>query len=331
MKDLFSKCGYNCGRCPSYRVNLKTADDRKRCSDGWFKYFGFRLTAPKLRSCDGCQTPNSENPLLYISCRVRKCAQRNGAKTCAHCSAFPCEDVNQVGNAENLRERIENRLESVVPEKDYAVFIEPYEGIKNLERIRSSLCPQDIVEMETLSRRRRIFDFPEDLPFSGKKTKAFQALHRLLSGLDTIEGVSYARKEALNTSRTHLLRILWGFGLCGRFDRQRRHLEMDSVTYRSLKLLSYPFEKVKRVFLAFKEFGVLCLFVPPEEDGWLTPTGALKEADWRVEMSFRKGIGGEDTLKALKEYSLLLDKKYGEEAFKHFARAEMKMLKKEDS
>lgn len=70
-----------------------------------------------------------------------------------------------------------------------------------------------------------------------------------------------------------------------------------------------------------------CQFFPPEEGGWLTPTGALKSGPWLVRMSFDKRIGGADTLVALKEYSSSLEEKYGGEVFKHFAQADMRWLK----
>ncbi|MGD2294963.1 MAG: DUF3795 domain-containing protein [Candidatus Aminicenantes bacterium] len=192
MKDRFAKCGYDCSRCPSYRENIKTEKDRRRCSDGWHKYHGFRITAPKIRSCDGCQVPDDENPVRYISCRVRKCAIRNGALTCAHCSAYPCVDVRAVGNAEGLRVLTEERLGASLPEEDYAVFVEPYEGIKHLNQIRASLNPREIVPVKLVSLKPKIVDFPQGLPLPPKKTASFQSLHRLLLALNTIQEVPYA-------------------------------------------------------------------------------------------------------------------------------------------
>ena len=52
MRDLFSKCGANCGRCPSYNENLLTDEARRRCSAGWHKYHGFRLSPEKILCCD---------------------------------------------------------------------------------------------------------------------------------------------------------------------------------------------------------------------------------------------------------------------------------------
>jgi hypothetical protein len=63
MRDLFSKCGANCGRCPAYRENVRTSEGRQRCSDGWHKYLRVRLNVQRCY-CDGCQTPDDENPAL---------------------------------------------------------------------------------------------------------------------------------------------------------------------------------------------------------------------------------------------------------------------------
>ena len=65
MTELFSKCGATCSRCPAYRENVSRYEDRQRCSDGWHKYLGARLH-PDRCYCDGCQTPDEEQPTLVI-------------------------------------------------------------------------------------------------------------------------------------------------------------------------------------------------------------------------------------------------------------------------
>ena len=200
---VFAKCGANCGRCPAYRENVRTADGRQRCSDGWHKYLGVRLTVQRCY-CDGCQTPDDENPVLVFSkygCKIRRCAVFNGVETCAHCSAYPCKDVRtQFSFDSESRERIAARLGAPVPEDEYLTFIEPYELHRHLDEIRASLSPEDIVEMTPVSVKPRIVDLPDDLPFSREETAAFEALHRLLAAVGTVSGVSHARQEALKES-----------------------------------------------------------------------------------------------------------------------------------
>jgi hypothetical protein len=331
MKDLFSKCGCNCGRCPSYKGNLQTDEDRQRCSDGWYKYLGFRLSPGKLRLCDGCQAPDEKNPVRYQNCYVRRCAVRNSVKTCAHCSAYPCDDVKNLHEVQRAgtRERIAARLGTPIPEEDYLTFIEPYEGIKHLDEIRASLGPEDIVEMTGVSVKPRIVDFPDDLPFSKEEASAFEALHRLIAVIESVNGVSYARQAALKKRRRHLLKILWAFGLFGeRKEEGGSHLVIDSETYLAQKIhSSYP--RVKDYFKALGKYGVHCEHVPLTEKGWLTPGGALRKREWFMRMSFDDNVGGVSALEALRSYTAKLDERYGKRAFRYFSKADMRVLGKD--
>jgi hypothetical protein len=329
-KDLFSKCGCNCGRCPSYKENLWTDEDRQRCSDGWHKYLGIRLNPGKLRLCDGCQAPDDESPIRYLNCYVRKCAVRNGVETCAHCSAYPCQDVKNLHAIQkaDARERIAARLGAPIPEEDYLAFIEPYEGIKHLDEIRASLGPEDIIEMTRVSVKPRVVDFPDEPPFSEEETSAFEALHRLLVAVETVEGVSYARQTALKKRRRHLLKILWAFGLFGeRKEEDGAYLVMDSETYLAQKIHS-SYSRVKDYCTALEEYGVHCEHVPLKEEGWLTPTGALRKGGWFMRMSFGDDAGGVSALNALQSYAARLEN-YGKRAFRYFSQADMRVFGEE--
>jgi hypothetical protein len=329
MQDLFAKCGCNCGRCPSYKGNLQTDEDRQRCSDGWHKYLGFRLSPGKLRPCDGCQAPEEENPVRYQSCYVRKCAVGNGVETCAHCSGYPCEDVKNLHEIQRAgaRERIAARLAAPIPEEDYLAFIEPYEGIKHLDTIRASLGPEDIVEMTKVSVKPRVADFPDDLPFSGEKAAALKALHRILAAVGSADGVSYAQQAALKKRRQHLLKLLWAFGRFGELKEEGgAHLVIDSETYLAQKIHS-SYSRLKGYCKALEGYGVHCEHVPLEEEGWLTPGGALRKEGWYMKMSFDDDAGGASTLEALGSYIAKLDEKYGERAFRYFSKADMRALK----
>jgi len=328
MKDLFSKCGANCGRCPSYKENLQTDEDRQRCSDGWHKYLGFRLSPGKLRLCDGCQAPDDENPVRYQNCYVRRCAVRNDVETCAHCSTYPCEDVKSLHEIQgaDARERIAARLGTPIPAEDYLAFIEPYEGLKHLDEIRASLAPEDIVEMTKVSVKPRVADFPDGLPFSEEETSAFEALHRLLAAVESADGVSYARQAALKKRRQHLLKMLWAFGLFGELKEEGgSHLVIDSETYLAQKIHS-SYSRVKDYFKTLEGYGVHCEHVPLTEEGWLTPGGALRRGGWFMKMSFDDDAGGVSALEALQSYAARLDERYGGRAFRYFSRGDMGVL-----
>ena len=324
--NTFSKCGINCGRCPSYKENLRTADDRQRCSDGWARYLGFRLTPGKLRPCDGCQAPDDEDPVRYQSCYVRKCAVKNGVPTCAHCSAFPCEDVPRVSIPADARESTATRLGTPIPEEDYLTFIEPYEGLKHLHEIRAALGPEDIVEMTKVSARPRIAAFPDDLPLSSEEVAALGAIHRLLAAVGTADGVSYARQTMLNKRRRHLLKMLWAFALLGeRGEAGGPHLVIDGETY-LVQGIHSSYSRVNDYLQELGEHGVHCEVVPLVEEGWLTPGGALRKLGWIMKMSCDDDAGGLSALEALRSYSAQLHEMYGKNAFRYFSKADMRVL-----
>lgn len=331
MSDLFAKCGNNCGRCPSYRENLKTDEDRQRCSDGWHKYLGFRLSPGKLRLCDGCQAPDDENPVRYQNCYVRRCAVRSGVETCAHCSNYPCEDLKALQDVN--REEIEARLGAPIPEEDYLTFIEPYEGMKHLDEIRASLGPEEIVEpTKPPPFKPKMVGFPEDLSFSKEETSAFKALHRLIRTINTIDADTYVVQERLKKRRQYFLKLLWTFGLLGELKEEGgSHLVIDSETYVAQKIPSSSdySRVVKHYFGTLEEYGVHCEIVPLMESEWLTPGGALRKKGWLMKMAFDDKTGGVSGLRALKTYTAKLDEKYGKEAYRRFSKADMRVLSNE--
>ena len=336
MKDLFAKCGNNCGRCPSYKENLKTDEDRQRCSDGWEKYLGFRLSPGKLRLCDGCQAPDDENPARYQNCYVRRCAVRNSVETCAHCSAYPqCEDVGMVSLSADARGKTAARLGSPIPEEDYLTFIEPYENLKHLDEIRASLGAEEIVEpTKPPAFKPKTVDFPEDLPFYREETSAFKALHRLMRTINTVDADTYVMQERLKKRRQYFLKLLWTFGLLGEPQEEGgSHLVIESETYVAQKIPSSSGYStlVKHYFGTLEEYGVRCEIVPLMETGWLTPGGALRKHGWFMKMSFDDSAGGVSGLKALRTYTAKLNEKYGKRAFRYFSKADMRVLSNEQS
>ena len=198
MKDLFGKCGFNCGRCPAYKGNAKTEEARQRGSDGWKKYYGFRIRLDRMY-CDGCPTPDEENPVLLApTCTIRKCAVLNGVETCAHCSGYrACMHDLVIFHPDINREKIEDRMGAPIPEEDYIAFIEPYQHLDHLDEIRASLDPEDIVDAEVSAVKSRIADFPGDLPLSKKETAAYKSLYRLLAAVASISGDTHAQQMQL--------------------------------------------------------------------------------------------------------------------------------------
>ena len=326
MEDFFSKCGFNCGRCPTYKENLRSDEDRQRCSDAWKKYFNLRLKPEKLRRCDGCQTPDDENPVRYVNCTARKCAVFNSFETCAVCSEYPCDELSQYWPTSDAIQKKEDRLGSPIPEDEYLAYVEPYEGQRHLNTIRASLTPDEIKEVKKVTAIPKLVDFPNNLSMPKEKINGLRALYKILSTLECGDNISYARQLVLKKRRQHILKTLWAFGRFGKFENDdNASLILDSETYSEQKIHSYR-TIVTDYIETLKKHGVYCDLVPLDEEKWLTPTGGLRKKGWFMRMLFHEKAGGLNALKSLIQYTSKLYEIHGKDAFRYFVRADMRIF-----
>jgi hypothetical protein len=326
MEELIAICGCNCSRCPSYNENLRTIEDRMRCSRGWEKYFQIKIKPEKLRSCDGCAIPDQDRKEYYLNCRVRKCANFNGVKNCAYCLAYPCQDVQTIHSVQKpgARERIEERLGYKMPQNDYLSIIEPYEGINHLDAIRRSLKSTDIIEMTPVSKVPQIVPFPEEIPFNMKEKCAYRQIHSLISSVEVGRNVSYARRMEMDNNRKNILKLLWTLGLFGELDKGGKFLTVRSDKYAAQKIASYHSE-VQELILLLSRYGIDGEIVPIDDKVWRTAGGALRKEGWYMKLSAQKGLN-QEIFDAMKNFVGLLIEKYGKNAFRHFAKADMRVL-----
>ncbi len=133
MEPILTRCGYRCDLCLAFKPNIaKHPTDRQKLSDGWYKYFGFRI-APADLCCDGCMSDNPK--LIDTSCPVRPCALERGLDNCAQCEQYMCDKLKT--RIVSLAE-VRQRTGFEVPEHDYICFIRPYENTPRLDAYRSS-------------------------------------------------------------------------------------------------------------------------------------------------------------------------------------------------
>jgi hypothetical protein len=123
MNPIIARCGYRCDLCPAYRENIHGPEDQQRTSDGWFKYFGFRIPPEKIR-CDGCCDERREAHRIDAACPIRPCAIARGMNTCADCPECGCEHFQ---SRTVTRQSVEQRTGAPVPPDDYRWFVLPYE------------------------------------------------------------------------------------------------------------------------------------------------------------------------------------------------------------
>ncbi|MBM3127948.1 MAG: DUF3795 domain-containing protein [Chloroflexi bacterium] len=133
MQPILTRCGYRCDLCLAYKPSVeRNPANRQKLSDGWFKYFGFRLPASEI-CCDGCMSDNPK--LIDQSCPVRPCVIARGLDNCAQCELYICDKLE-----ERLvtHEEVKQRVGAEIPDDDYVCFIQPYENKKRLDALRRS-------------------------------------------------------------------------------------------------------------------------------------------------------------------------------------------------
>ncbi len=298
---------------------------------------------PIRTPCVTCTIPDFEIPkgskLPNRRCLIRQCVDRTGIANCAHCSRFPCDTAKATAGVWN-RGNIEKRLGIPISEEEYHAFVEPFEGINRLETIRATLKPEEIVEPVKVQKSEvKIADFPQNLPFSKEETASFKAVHKLLatmkrSSLGLRDTDTFAQQQRLENRRIHVLRFLWIFGRCGKFEKEgNTHLVVDAWNYEASRgsektLAIWSFVK-DTVFKVLSEYGVCCERVALKgvtEEDLVTGTGYLRSKGWVMKISFDEKIGGPTALKALQTFARKLHQKYDKKAFKCFPDADMRIL-----
>ena len=133
MEAILTRCGYRCDLCLAYKPNVdKNPSNRQKLSDGWYKYFGFRLP-PERIICEGCMSDHPE--LIDKGCPVRPCVIEKGLDNCSQCERYVCEKLTE---RIVVYEQVKDRVAVEIPEDDYLCFIRPYENKKRLDSIKTS-------------------------------------------------------------------------------------------------------------------------------------------------------------------------------------------------
>lgn len=132
MEPILTRCGYRCDLCLAYKPSIEqNPSNRQKLSDGWFKYFGFRLPAEEI-CCDGCM---SENPkLIDKDCPVRPCVIARGLDNCAQCERYVCDKLKQ---RLVVYEQLRKKAGAGITDDDYRCFIQAYENKLRLDALRS--------------------------------------------------------------------------------------------------------------------------------------------------------------------------------------------------
>jgi hypothetical protein len=318
------KCGCDCTNCPTYKDNIKTMQERIKCSAGWSKYLNIKLSPEKLRACDGCSLPDSERKIYYLNCTVRKCCMENNIKNCASCKLYPCDELKNVHSIVNIRtkEEFTSKTGKSITNEDYMIFIEPYAGIKHLNEIRNNIQKSEIKDYKKYSVKIKFEDFPGSLT-NNNEINSLKRIYTFLTSIGVQKDISYARYLAVKKRREMLLNIIWVMALFGEFkETNSSFLELDAKTFLSQKVYGM-YNKLKDCFKELKEHKIYCDIIPLDTKRWLTPTGGLRNEGWKIIMSFGSDIIDINALGTFIKYVKRLNDKYKKKAYAYFNKAEL--------
>jgi hypothetical protein len=347
MTENVAKCGADCNICPWSKTvqDPMTKEQYAEYCIGCKKTLGFAPTGP-YQNCVGCQTPEEDWPegtrIPLRNCLIRLCVMRTGVKNCAYCSRFPCAYIIDRAD-EWSRENIEKKYGKAISDEDFNTYILPFERFSRLEKIHATLTPNHLFEVKTIPPiKPKIVTFPDDLELSQENITSLKKLHQLLttiskSSFDMKDTDVYAQQERLKTRIKHVQRFLWIIGSFAEKDEKSNSLIIDAKSYiknryseSSLGNHSFLENFVVKVF---QEFGVLIEPIPLTDErkgkkGWITPTGALRDRNWEMRITFSDEIGGRGALHALQIFCQKLDAKYGKKSFGFFVKADMRIFLK---
>ncbi len=131
MKEILTRCGFRCDVCLAYRANAEANPANPQIlSDGWHKYFGFRVPAEAI-ICDGCLAEGGR--LIDQTCPVRACVIAKGVANCSECREYPCDMLE---GRLVVYEKLAGKHPCPIPPEDRALFIAPYENKDRLDRLK---------------------------------------------------------------------------------------------------------------------------------------------------------------------------------------------------
>ena len=90
MPEHIAYCGLDCSACDAFKASqAKDIEHMKQIADRWNRELNTEFTVKDIE-CDGCLSQRISGWCQSI-CAIRPCAEKQNAKTCAHCSEYSCE------------------------------------------------------------------------------------------------------------------------------------------------------------------------------------------------------------------------------------------------
>jgi hypothetical protein len=233
--QIYSKCGFCCRRCPAYKDNSSTEEDRIRGRALWEKYFGLHFK-PDVVRWEGCQSLapwKTGNLLPDRACPIRACAVHNEVATCAYCSLFPCVEYSKRVPSSNLRQQREKVTNIKFTDDEYQKYIEPFEGQVHLKELYNTIKPEEIVPSKQVSYKVDVVPFPIKTGLTTNKQEEMRLLHSLLENVYSEKSVNYIDQLLFERKKPYLRVLIWVMGLYGEVRGEK--LVLESTAHKDRK------------------------------------------------------------------------------------------------
>lgn len=130
---IIAACGNDCSACPRYTAPPygKTDEELQHTAELWMR-IGYRDHVVSIDeiACEGCQPSN------WCRYNVVKCCGNKGIKTCAECTAYPCDNIKECFA---VTASFEPECRKACTEKEYEQIRKAFfEKEKNLNEIRKT-------------------------------------------------------------------------------------------------------------------------------------------------------------------------------------------------
>lgn len=113
MGEFISFCGLSCSTCPIY-VATRTTDPaeqeriRAEVAKTLEDAYGIYFEASDISDCDGCRTAGGKLFSACDDCKIRRCAKERIIENCAHCTEYPCKNLEAFFQKDvSAKERLE--------------------------------------------------------------------------------------------------------------------------------------------------------------------------------------------------------------------------------
>jgi len=93
---MIAFCGLNCTKCEAF-IATQNNDDmlRAKLAQEWTKLYNVTIQ-PEQINCTGCLSDGVKISYCEHMCEIRKCAKENKLNTCADCSDYACNKLDEI-------------------------------------------------------------------------------------------------------------------------------------------------------------------------------------------------------------------------------------------